>query len=334
MGKNKKLSIQEFHFLYSYEPYTQNRSQQQKQKLELLSKAIAAYGDTYYNLKDKTRQVIEMICWFSAEKGYCFAKEDYFSDRFGLAPRTIRNIFRQLRDAGVIVTVHRKSTTQNGLGAAIHIFIDHPYFHVWNKAFELVKCQAECQAENPEIPCESKDKDPKIVSTKNLSISKNLLKILRKKNRLDDTYIPKNVPEEFVAAVKPFFGTAEEIYHLWGRVLLGYKQYSLKNPVEFYKEKAVESFKQAVFAYKNRLIKKDFSGYFYGILKNKFGQQKAEETFEDHPVFYNWLEEDDEQPVNTISTKRSDSWRDEIQRLMQRDEQKLSGQEETAYLPY
>ncbi|WP_046176715.1 helix-turn-helix domain-containing protein [Domibacillus indicus] len=333
MGKNRKLSIQEFQFLYSYEPYTQNRSQQQKQKLNLLSKVITAYGDTYYNLKDKTRQVIEMVCWFSAEKGYCFAKEDYFSDRFGLAPRTVRNIFKQLRDAGVILTVHRHSTTQNGLGSAIHIFMDHPYFHIWNSAFELVKCQAECQAKNSEIPCESKGEEQKKVSTKNLSISKNLLKILRKKNGLDETYIPENIPQEFISAVKPFFRTAEEVYHLWGRVVISYKQSSLKNPVEFYQKKAVESFKQAVFAYKNRLIKKDFSGYFYGILKNKFSQQKAEETFETHPILYNWLEEDMKRDQNISPANENSSWREEIQRLMQRDEQALSIQEK-AYLPY
>lgn len=321
MSKHVKLSTKEFQFLYSYQSYTENRKQQQEQKLKILSKVISAYGDTYYNLKEKTRQVVEMICWFSAEKGYCFAKENYFANRFGVSAKTVRNIFKKLREAGLVCTIYRHSTTQNGLGAAIHLFLDHPYFGVWEKKFHLPTFQAGCQAENEEIPCESKDDHPKKVSTKYLSFSKDLLKILRKENRLDYTYTPKNVPETFVKTVKPFFSEAKDIYTLWGKAVLAYQKFSLSNVLEDYSETVIEAFRQSIFAHKHRKIRKDFTGYFYGTLMKMFTYKKREETFDNHPTFFNWLEN----PKKEYSLRfEKKSWQQEIENLIAKEERTLA----------
>lgn len=303
MSKNRKLSTDEFKFLYGYQVYATNNDQQQVQKLKLLDKAIKAYGDTYYNLKPATRKAIEMMCFFAAEKGYCFAKEAYFADRFGMSPRTVRNVFKTLRDSGVVYTIYRRSTQQNGLGSAIHLFVDHPYFKVWKDAFDLPEYQAKCQAEIVEKPCESKAEEPKKVPTLYLSFKKNLLKALRKENRLGLSYTPKNVPEPFVKAIEPFFDEASEAYSLWGKVLLAYKQFDLSNTIEEYVDIAVDAFKQTVFAHKHRKIKKDFKGYLYGTLIKMFTYQRRQETFENHSEIYNWLEEG---PSESYSNKYAD----------------------------
>ncbi|MCF2132413.1 hypothetical protein L1I79_39280, partial [Strepomyces sp. STD 3.1] len=54
-----------------------------------------------------------------------------------------------------------------GRGAAIYFFVDHPCFTHWQQYFDF-DVQADVQAENAEIPCESKGEESKKVSTYSL----------------------------------------------------------------------------------------------------------------------------------------------------------------------
>ncbi len=291
MSEHKILSHSEFQKLQHYKPYAVNHSEQQKTKLILFNPIKAAYGDKFYRLKKGTQQSIEMLCWFSAEKGFCFASDDYFAKRFNVTGKTIRNIFKQLRDYGLVYTVYRRSSTQNGLGTPVHLFVKHPYFKQWTELLQLADFQPDFQPENTEIPCESKADKPGKDSTKYLSFNKKILKTLRKNIRLDETFTPKNVPKRFVEAVIPFVSEAKEIYLLWKKALMTYRQSNLADPIEFYVDITIDAFKQTVFAYKQRIIKKDFNGYFYGTLMNMFTYQKRKESLNNHPYFYNWLED-------------------------------------------
>lgn len=301
MCENKILSHNEFQKLQQYKPYAINHAEQQKTKLTLFNPIKAAYGDKFYRLKKGTQQSIEMICWFGAEKGFCFASDDYFSKRFNVTDKTIRNIFKQLRDYGLIYTVYRRSSTQNGLGAPIHLFVKHPYFKQWIKLLQLAHFQSDFQPEYVEIPCESKNVEPKKDSTKYLSFNKKYLKILRKKTRLDETFTPKNVPKRFVKAVSSFIPNAKDIYVLWKKALITYGKTNLTDPIEFYLDITIDAFKQTIFAYKQKNIKKDFNGYFYGTLMNMFIYQKRKESIINHPYLYNWLED---QEIDVIKQKK------------------------------
>jgi hypothetical protein len=312
------ISLAEFKAMSNYTPYAKNHQEQQSAKLILLKSVQAAYGERFYRLKEGTRKAIDMMCWFAAEKGFFFASDSYLAERYGVSGKTIRNISKQLRDQGLIYTIYRRSSTQNGRSAPIHLLTEHPYFYHWKETFNLKDFQADFQAENDEIPCESKGEQPKKVSTKYLSFNKNLLKILRKENRLGVTYTPKNVPQPFIQEVKPFFDEATDIYTLWEKALLAYKKFSLANPIEEYTNIAIGAFKQTVFAHKHRKIKKDFKGYFYGTLMNMFTYQKREETFENHPSIFNWLEEKDD--VFAMAKKKAKNWREEIAELMAKEE--------------
>ncbi|MCM3789735.1 helix-turn-helix domain-containing protein [Domibacillus indicus] len=316
------ISVSEFKEMNDYVPFAKTHQEQQDMKLTLLKTVEAIYGDRYYRLKEGTRKAIDMMCWFAAEKGFFFASDDYLAARYGVTDKTVRNISKKLRDHGVIQTIYRRSSTQNGLSAPIHLFTAHPYFDHWKQVLQLSDFQADFQAENAEIPCESKAEQPKKVSTKYLSFNKNLLKILRKENRLGYTFTPKNVPQTFIKAVKPFFDEAEDIYHLWGKAILAYKKFNLSQVLESYEEMVIEAFKQSVFAHKQRKIRKDFNGYFYGTLVRMFTYKKREETFTSHPTIFNWLEEQEESTIPPKEVSRQ-SWQEQINQLMQKEDQRI-----------
>lgn len=315
MTASTVISVSEFKEMNNYIPFTKTQQEQQAMKAELLKTVEAIYGDRYYRLKEGTRKAIDMMCWFAAEKGFFFASDDYLAARYGVTDKTVRNISKKLRDHGVIQTIYRRSSTQNGLSAPIHLFKAHPYFDHWKQVLQLSDFQADFQAGNDQIPCESKDEEPEKVSTKYLSFNKNLLKILRKENRLGYTFTPKNVPQTFIKSVKPFFDEAADIYHLWGKAILAYKKFNLSQVLEAYEEIVIEAFKQSVFAHKHKKIRKDFTGYFYGTLIRMFTYKKREESFNSHPTIFNWLEEEE----NTFSAPQG--WKKKISSLMQKEDQ-------------
>lgn len=130
---------------------------------------------------------------------------------------------------------------------------------------------------------------------KNYLISKTNINITY--SRLDETFTPKNVPESFIKTVKPFFGQADEIYDLWGKAKLAFNKFKLSHLLEDYVDLVEDAFKQTVFAYKHGKIKKDFIGYFYGALMRMFTYKKRKETFADHPIIFNWLDDYDSEEI-------------------------------------
>lgn len=293
MALSKIVSNQEFQQMISYKSLAENEQQKREMKKTLLARVKEAYGDTYYRLKEGTKEAIDMMCWFASERGFVFAGDDYLGDRHEISDRTIRNIAKTLRKTDLILTVYRRSTKHNGRGCPVHLFVDHPYFDYWTSLLQL-EFQAGFQAENTESPCESKEEQRKNISTYNLTL-KTFIKHNKRNEEtmLDTTFVPSNVPEGFILAVQPFFNNANEIYRLWGKTLLAHKISRLDNPVEDLLPIVIKAFKESVFAYKQKRVKKAFTGYFFGSLRNMFGIQKRKEVFErnaGHPLFYNFLE--------------------------------------------
>lgn len=128
MTVSRIVTTDEFKQMMSYKVYAENYNQQQSLKLQLLKEAEAAYGERYWRLKEGTRKVIDMLCLFGSERGFVFAKDKYLSDRYGVSAKTIRNVTKILREAGVILTVYRQSSTQNCRTAPVHLFTEHPYY--------------------------------------------------------------------------------------------------------------------------------------------------------------------------------------------------------------
>ncbi|WP_082802585.1 hypothetical protein, partial [Priestia endophytica] len=103
----------------------------------------------------------------ATDKGFVYAKDTYFAEKHDISARTIRRVMKTLEEAGKIVKAHRSSSKHNGRGAAVYFFVNHPYFAHWTTYFGF-DVQADVQAENAEIPCESKDEEAKKVSTYSL----------------------------------------------------------------------------------------------------------------------------------------------------------------------
>jgi hypothetical protein len=293
MVVSKIVSNQEFKQMKSYKRYAENQLQQQKEKKRLLKLIQESYGDKYYRLKEGTKQAIDMMCWFSAKRGFVFAGDDYLADRHDISDRTVRNVAKELRKMGRVVTVYRKSTKHNGRGCPIHLFVDHPYFKYWTSFLDL-HFQADFQAENTEIPCESKGKEQKNVSTFNLT-NKSLINKKRKESHtyLDYQYVPSIVPTTFTEAVKPFFNDANEIYRLWGKTRLAHQISRLNTPLEDLVGITIQAFNESIFAYKQKRVKKSFTGYFFGTVRSMFAVEKRREVFNqpDRPTYlYNFLE--------------------------------------------
>jgi hypothetical protein len=293
MTVSKIVSNHEFSQMISYKRYAENQSQQQKEKKRLLELIQESFGDKYYRLKEGTKQAIDMMCWFAAERGFVFAGDDYLADRHDISDRTVRNVAKELRTMGRIVTVYRKSTKHNGRGCPIHLFVDHPYFEYWT-SFLDVHFQADFQAENAENYWESRDKEQKNDPTYNLT-NKSFINKKRKETRafLDHQYVPSIVPKAFTDAVRPFFNDANEIYRLWGKTRLAHQMSGLNTPLEDLVDITIQSFNESIFAYKQKRVKKAFTGYFFGTLRSMFAVEKRREVFmqPDRPTYlYNFLE--------------------------------------------
>jgi hypothetical protein len=71
--------------------------------------------------------------------------------------------------------------------------------------------------------------------------------------------------------VKSFVGSAYAIYRLWGTVCASMRYMGmLEAPIDV----IIDSFRQSVFAYKAKKIKKDLGAYFYGTLCAMFAAER------------------------------------------------------------
>ncbi|MGQ3380921.1 hypothetical protein ACT6P6_22975 [Priestia endophytica] len=157
----------DFARMQNYESYTRTQHEQKQMKYKLLSIVESVFGDSYTRLKPETRDAIDMICFLATDKGFVYAKDTYFAEKHDISARTIRRVMKTLEEAGKIVKAHRSSSKHNGRGAAVYFFVNHPYFAHWTTYFGF-DVQADVQAENAEIPCESKGEESKKVSTYSL----------------------------------------------------------------------------------------------------------------------------------------------------------------------
>ena len=271
MTVSKIVFNETFKQMISYKPHTENQQQQKSMKRQLIKSVIDAYGDTYYRLKEGTRQAIDMMCWLSAERGFVFAGDDYLGDRYDVSYKTIQNVSQFLRKAGVITTFYRSSTKHNARVCPIHLFVAHPYFNYWTSLLDL-DFQADFQAEKSENACESKNEEQKKDSTDNLPLRSFKHKNIRKGTRLDSTFTASYVPKEFVQAVKPFFDDAATIEDFWKSVYLDTRMITHIVDSETITYTAIDAFKQSIRGYKRGKVKTNLVRYFTGTFKKLMDQ--------------------------------------------------------------
>ncbi|MFE0625082.1 transcriptional regulator [Priestia aryabhattai] len=296
MSTTRMITAEEFDYMMNYQSLTENRSQHQSMKRKLLKAIIKLYGEKFYRLHEGTRKALDRLCWFAAEKGFCFPGSTYLGQTYEKSKGTIDRHLRELRKQGQIITVYRRCPRNNGKGNPVHLFVNHPYFNYWVDYLQLdLECNVDTdvKAENAEIAWESKKKETKKRSTYNLSL-KDLNKYIRNdvNFKLSSDYVPSFIPTAFKSTVSPFFPYADDVYKLWGKVRLAYKISRLEQPLEDLGFIAVQAFKETIFAYKRKRIKNTFEAYFFGTLRSLFSVERRKEVqrISDNPLFYNFLE--------------------------------------------
>ncbi|HFK1472422.1 helix-turn-helix domain-containing protein [Bacillus cereus group sp. BfR-BA-01495] len=226
-----------------------------------------------FSLKDSERVVLIKLTQYSCKFiGVSYLKNDTLAQAVGFSKRTVQRALKHLSELGIITRIEQKRAKTGGYGAFITV-INPTACHL-----VLSPCQED------EKPC--KDSTEEQTEEHETIIPKANLQELNKRNDLDVSYLDNShIPTEFINAVKPFIGSAKEVYSLWGKVLLAQRKYapSLTDSTEI----AIQAFKQSVFAKKIRRIRKDFKGYLFGVLAKMFS---VEQRRYNKGNLWNWLE--------------------------------------------
>jgi hypothetical protein len=215
----------------------------------------------------------------------------------GISRATFVRMLRKAKTAGFLKIY--KTFRSNG-GFSHNVFVFQP--------IDIPDETQMTHREQPEIPLKSKNEDVHTVSeSMNLSLNLKIkdLNIRKEKNvsitphqqpkstpqlqDLDYTFVPGNVPKEFIQTVKPFY-RATEIYTFWHKALTAYKKFNFQMPLEFLTSIVIEAFKTTVFHYKRSSIKTSFIQYFYGTLNGMFSSEKRRQHVNTCRPDYNWLD--------------------------------------------
>lgn len=164
------VETNQFNQMISYKPYVNTKQEKRKVKYSLLDRIKEGVGDKWYRYKEGTKQAFDMICFFSAELGFFYAGDEYLAERHEVSDRTIRRNLKGLIDLGQVIKVHRRNKKCNGRGKPIYLFVHHPYFKYWVEllGLKLDDVHTDVQTENAEIPCDSREEQPKKVPTYSL----------------------------------------------------------------------------------------------------------------------------------------------------------------------
>lgn len=155
--------------MLSYKPYTSEKQEKKEVKYNMLDHIKNAIGDKWERLKEGTRQALDMVCFLSSERGFFYASDEYLADRHEISERTIQYRLKELEEMGQVVKVYRRAKRCNGRGKPVYLFVHHPYFQYWTNLIGLhINCGTDCETENNEIHCESKEEGGKKVPTYSL----------------------------------------------------------------------------------------------------------------------------------------------------------------------
>lgn len=253
------VETDQFKQMISYKPYAASKNEKRKVKYDLLDPIKKKIGDTWNRYKEGSRQAVDMICFLGAELGFFYASDEYLAARHEISERTIQYKLKDLVDLGQVIKVYRRAKKCNGRGKPIYLFVNHPYFKYWVEllGLNLADCVTDCETENAEIPCDSKDWDTKKIPTYSL---------------------PKKQERDII------LGDNKIVQYVANRVNDAIKKGSTIKYISSYVDRAFRSLeRQALYAENNRQK---------AIRKRQ--QEEIREYIgvkDPAPVFYNWLEQ-------------------------------------------
>lgn len=305
--KTYKISTQNFEMLTKIENVRKSRTV----KNTLIDEVIECLGDTYYNLSEGVKKMLDELCFLSKEKGFAYASPTYFMDKYQISKTAVYDTIKRLRESGLALKANKSSRNHNGLGKWVIILTNHPNF---NKICSILNIEWKAErkqdrkAEIIEIPCESKVEGQEIPSTYSLPenhlITENNVIHINAKEQSGDTkvvkffkYVPKVINDMYAEV----FG--ENLVNIWRKVKQAFR--TVKH--SFGKAEVLEIGKTIIHNLFLCSKKKDMSAdemcaYVYkatiGMAYNTVGQgfvedMKIEENPEETVYFYSSIEEKD-----------------------------------------
>ncbi|NLO90311.1 MAG: hypothetical protein GX088_08345 [Clostridia bacterium] len=233
--------------------------------------------------------------------GVCWTKIGTLADLAGKTSRTIHRALNQLEELGIIE--RRKTIRRNG-GYGHPVIIILPQDVTPDVISDLSHREKETKTDVSTDEQPKNEPETKISKTKSLRVNKNNNDKRIDDIPLDESFVNKNIPREFVDQAKIGFD-ALEIENLWKRVEIASRKtnYFLMNETEV----AIEALKETIKAYKRRRIRKTLGGYFYkttvAIMKENIEEYECEMAAEKRRqavkegkvpslLTFNWLEAD------------------------------------------
>lgn len=227
------LTNDQFHALKTSLPNQAiNQVEQRTQKLNLLNSIKKADFDKWQRLDPDMKKCLDYFCWLSAELGFNFASHNHIAERYGINERSFRRRLKDLLELNVIKKAYRRNPNGNSLGKPVYVFTAHPNFNqIASFIPELV--QEDVQEGNVEILTESKEMEPKSVST-------NISPIFKQENA--NNYIA-NVDVSTLENLKNSQDEKEIAYHMFLYKKAETEKYgrSIDNPKAFFR-KVMDSF--------------------------------------------------------------------------------------------
>ncbi|WP_137790976.1 hypothetical protein [Bacillus sp. E(2018)] len=215
----------------------------------------------------------------------------------GISRATFMRMLRKAKSTGFL-KVHNTYRTSGGLAHNIFVFhpIDVPSETLMiHRDTQEIPSQSKVQStktmpESMNLLTNLENKDQNIRQEKNVSITTPPISNKPQLQDLDHTFVPSNVPTDFIQSVKPYYDRADEIYTFWHKAIIAYKKFNFRTPIEQLTSTIIEAFKTTVYLYKKRKIKTSFTQYFYGTLSGMFSAEKRREHAAYNPrPHYNWL---------------------------------------------
>ncbi|GIN93281.1 hypothetical protein J22TS1_43320 [Siminovitchia terrae] len=201
--------------------------------------------------------------------GVCWAKVGTLAQIIGKASRTIQRALKQLEYLGIIERI-KTIRKEGGYGHPVIVINKMSHLVLPDNVTSGVTSEMSPRQESRKL-CEAKDEQPKkepetkIFKTKSFREKKNDIRNPDTEQiRLDETFVDKRVPKEFIEQAKYGFN-AIEIDKLWNRVRIAMKKinYTIMNETEI----SIDALKQTIKRYKENSIRKEFGAYFYTTVK-------------------------------------------------------------------
>lgn len=224
-----------------------------------------------YELAPAARKVLKAISGYAVKfAGVAYTKIETLAREAAVSRSSVERAIRALKRLGII-EVHHTARRRGGQGHSVYV----------------VQAANDAPTDVPQMTYREEPQKVGRTSTETARqpAETNIFKANKTNLHKRNTYVadarkPSTIPHVLAAAVRPFSRSLCTPAHAWGRVVLAHREARLTAHVgaEEVVRAAVGAFKEAVASYKAGRVRKDFAGYYYGVLRQVFAVERRREV--------------------------------------------------------